>query len=39
MTNNNLISISFTKEEVQQLETALTGIEQIISDKVINLTP
>ncbi len=39
MTNNNLISITFTEEEVQQIETALTSIEQIISDKVINLTP
>ncbi len=39
MATNNLISIGFTQEEVTGIRTAITAIEEIIADKVINLTP
>jgi hypothetical protein len=39
MANTNLISTSFTEQEVDKINEAITTIEQIINDKVINLTP
>ncbi len=36
---DNLISISFTPQEVTQLNDAFTVIENILNDKVQNLTP
>lgn len=38
-TNNNLITVSFTEEEITQLNQALTTIEDTIAGKVVNLTP
>lgn len=39
MATNNLISTGFTQEEVDNIKQAISTIEQIIADKVINLTP
>ncbi|CAL2106006.1 conserved hypothetical protein [Tenacibaculum sp. 190524A02b] len=39
MATKNLISIAFTQEEVTAINEALTAIENVIKDKVINLTP
>jgi len=36
---DNLISVEFTAEEEQQLDEALTTIENIMKDRVINLSP
>lgn len=35
----NLISVTFTQQELNDLDTAFTTIEQILTGKVINLTP
>jgi hypothetical protein len=39
MSLNNLISMSFEEQELEQINNALLTIENIIEDKVINLTP
>ncbi|WP_431612364.1 hypothetical protein [Chryseobacterium sp. 'Rf worker isolate 10'] len=39
MALDNLISISFTAEELTQLDQALQTIETVLSGKTINLTP
>jgi len=39
MTLDNLISLSFTIEELSNLDQALQTIETVLSGKTINLTP
>jgi hypothetical protein len=39
MALNNLISVSFTDEELLQIDEALSSIEKILKDKAVNLTP
>jgi hypothetical protein len=39
MSLDNLISVEFTIEEQEQLDQALTTIETLMKDKVVNLTP
>ena len=39
MSLDNLISVAFTAEEQEQLDQALTTIETLVKDKVVNLTP
>jgi hypothetical protein len=39
MSLDNLISVEFSSEEEQQLDDALTTIENIMKDKVVNLSP
>ncbi|RZS93873.1 hypothetical protein [Aquimarina brevivitae] len=39
MALENLISISFTEEELTQLDSHLLGIRQILTGKTVNLTP
>ncbi|PXW16537.1 hypothetical protein C8D70_10334 [Chryseobacterium sp. CBTAP 102] len=39
MALDNLISLSFTTEELTQLDKALQSIETVLSGKTINLTP
>jgi len=39
MAFENLISISFTPDELEQFDQAITTIETLIGGKVINLTP
>jgi hypothetical protein len=39
MALENLISVAFTQQELTDLDNAFSTIEQIVKDKVINLTP
>ena len=39
MALENLISVSFTEEELIQLDSHLLGIRQILTGKTVNLTP
>jgi hypothetical protein len=39
MALDNLISVSFTQQELAGLETALSSIETILKGKMVNLTP
>ncbi|MHA7058272.1 hypothetical protein ACWGOQ_0013700 [Aquimarina sp. M1] len=39
MALENLISVSFTEEELAQLDAHLLGIRQILNGKTVNLTP
>ncbi|WP_378180890.1 hypothetical protein [Aquimarina sp. SS2-1] len=39
MALENLISVSFTEEELAQLDQHLLGIRQILNGKTVNLTP
>lgn len=39
MALENLISVNFTEEELTQLDQHLNGIQTILQNKVINLTP
>ena len=39
MALENLISVSFTEEELAQLDQHLLGIRQILTGKTVNLTP
>ena len=39
MALENLISVSFTEEELTQLDSHLLGIRQILTGKTVNLTP
>ncbi|WP_299433845.1 hypothetical protein [uncultured Aquimarina sp.] len=39
MALENLISVSFTEEELTQLDGHLLGIRQILNGKTVNLTP
>ncbi|MDR2622183.1 MAG: hypothetical protein LBC48_06335 [Dysgonamonadaceae bacterium] len=39
MALDNMISVSFTEEELLRIDEALSTIEAILKDKVINLTP
>jgi hypothetical protein len=39
MALENLISISFTDEELQQIDSHLTALESLLKGKCINLTP
>lgn len=38
MATNNLISVSFTQDEMNSVQTALTAIEKVLAGKTINLT-
>lgn len=39
MALENLISVAFTEEELANFDTHLTGIQNILSGKTVNLTP
>ncbi|MDR1340346.1 MAG: hypothetical protein LBK58_09895 [Prevotellaceae bacterium] len=39
MALDNLVSVSFTEDELARIDRALTEIENIIKDKAVNLTP
>ncbi|MCX2679578.1 hypothetical protein OOZ15_06440 [Galbibacter sp. EGI 63066] len=39
MALDNLISVSFTKEELVKLDNHLKGIKAVLKDKTVNLTP
>lgn len=39
MALDNLVSVSFTPQELADMDTALTSLETILHGKVINLTP
>lgn len=39
MALDNLISLSFTAEELTQIQSAIESINQVLQDKVVNLTP
>lgn len=39
MALDNLISLSFTEEELTQLQSAIDSINQVLQGKVVNLTP
>ncbi len=39
MALENLISISFTEQELETLDTHLSGIQTVLSGKTVNLTP
>jgi cob(I)alamin adenosyltransferase len=39
MALDNLISVSFTSDELKRIDTAMSEIENILTGKVINLTP
>ncbi len=39
MALENLISLSFTEEELTKLDTYLTGIRNLLNGKTVNLTP
>jgi hypothetical protein len=39
MSHKDLISVGYTEEEISMINEHLTGIEQIIQGKVVNLSP
>ncbi len=39
MALDNLISISFTETELQQISDAVTSINQVLEGKAVNLKP
>jgi hypothetical protein len=39
MALDNLISVAFTPQELTDIDTALTSVENILRNKMINLTP
>lgn len=39
MSVDNLITVKLNQQEIEQINEALSTIEQVIKDKVINLTP
>jgi hypothetical protein len=39
MALDNLISVSFTEDELARIDRAMTEIETVIKDKALNLTP
>ena len=39
MALDNLISVTFTKDEINDLNTAIQSIRSILADKAVNLTP
>ncbi|MEW7280696.1 hypothetical protein ABW636_19065 [Aquimarina sp. 2201CG1-2-11] len=39
MALENLISVSFSKEELMELDQHLTGIKKVLKGKTVNLTP